>query len=51
MLSHELFAEIKKRSEEDLSKQIIFITVTSESIFGVEAGRLLFDQAIYEERF
>lgn len=50
LLSHDLFVEIKKRSEEDLSKLMNFITALEQN-FGAEAGRLLYDQAIYEERF
>lgn len=39
-LSHELFAEVKKKSEDEL-----------KSTFGAEAGKLLFDQASCEDKF
>lgn len=51
LLSHDLFVEVKKRSEDDLSKYFEFHNRFPESNFGAEAGRLLYDQAIYEERF
>jgi hypothetical protein len=44
LLSHDLFVEVKKRSEEDLSKSPLKShNRFSESNFGAEAGRLLYD--------
>lgn len=49
LLFHDLFVEVKKKSEDELSKYKIQITlcVTDdlylEATFGAEAGKLLFD--------
>lgn len=62
LLSHEFFVEIKKKNEEELSKFTdfwIFLlakTITNrvfiiENLFGAEAGKLLFDEAVCEEKF
>jgi len=40
LLSHELFIEVKKKSEDEL-----------KATFGNEAGKLLFDQAQCEDKF
>jgi len=40
LLSHELFIEVKKKSEDELKAN-----------YGAEAGKLLFDQASCEDKF
>jgi hypothetical protein len=53
LLSHDLFTEVKKKSEDELSKFSIFVTeiLCTEATFGAETGKLLFDQASCEDRF
>lgn len=51
LLSHDLFVEVKKKSEEELSKLAFIVTAILEASFGAECGKLLFDEAVCEDRF